>query len=161
VGSLADAGSSTDSTEVRHESADTRICPARAAIRLARARVTARFGVSPVRVRRVSRVARWGARCGPNRLRRTDLHAPRTEKEGEQNDPTAFLLERTIQLQTALDSRVVIEQAKGILAHRDSISTEEAFDKMRREARSKRMKLRDLAAAIVASVSKSTDTVPG
>jgi AmiR/NasT family two-component response regulator len=71
------------------------------------------------------------------------------------------LLERTIQLQTALDSRVVIEQAKGILAHRDSISTEEAFDKMRREARSKRMKLRDLAAAIVASVSRSTDTVPG
>jgi ANTAR domain len=79
----------------------------------------------------------------------------------EPNDPTAFLLERTIQLQTALDSRIVIEQAKGILAQRDSISTEEAFDRMRREARSKRMKLRDLAAAIVASVSKSTDTVPG
>jgi inorganic triphosphatase YgiF len=30
-------------------------------------------------------------------------------KASEPNDPTAFLLERTIQLQTALDSRVVIE----------------------------------------------------
>jgi hypothetical protein len=36
--------------------------------------------------------------------------------DGERNDPTAFLLERTIQLQKALDSRIVIEQAKGILS---------------------------------------------
>jgi ANTAR domain-containing protein len=71
---------------------------------------------------------------------------------GKPNDPTSFLLERTIQLQTALDSRVVLEQAKGILAERGSISTDEAFDRMRRQARSARMKLRDLAAEIVESV---------
>jgi hypothetical protein len=53
------------------------------------------------------------------------------------NDATAFLLERTIQLQTALDSRVVIEQAKGILAERQSISPDEAFDKIRSHARSR------------------------
>jgi ANTAR domain len=70
---------------------------------------------------------------------------------GEPNDPTTFLLERTIQLQTALKSRVVIEQAKGILAERSSTTPEEAFDGMRREARSRRMKLHDLAAEIVAS----------
>jgi hypothetical protein len=69
------------------------------------------------------------------------------------NDATAFLLERTIQLQTALDSRVVIEQAKGILAEREAISTEEAFLKLRGEARSRRMKLHDLAAGIVSTVS--------
>jgi hypothetical protein len=73
-------------------------------------------------------------------------------REGESSDPTSFLLERTIQLQTALDSRVVIEQAKGILAERESISLDEAFDKMRKEARSKRIKLRELAAVIVATL---------
>ena len=72
----------------------------------------------------------------------------------EPNDPTAFLLERTIQLQTALDSRIVIEQAKGILAEREMISPDDAFEKMRRDARSRRMKLHDLAAGIVSTVSK-------
>jgi len=71
------------------------------------------------------------------------------------NDATAFLLERTIQLQTALDSRVVIEQAKGILAERNSMTPQEAFDGMRRVARSRRMKLHDLAATIIASTGAS------
>jgi ANTAR domain len=56
----------------------------------------------------------------------------------ELNDPTAFLLERTIQLHRALDLRIVIEQANGILAERNSISPEEAFEGMRREARNRR-----------------------
>jgi hypothetical protein len=73
------------------------------------------------------------------------------------NDPTAFLLERTIQLQTALDSRIVIEQAKGVLAARDSISPDEAFKRMRREARNRRMKLHKLATGIVDSVNRSRD----
>jgi hypothetical protein len=73
------------------------------------------------------------------------------------NDPTAFLLERTIQLQTALDSRIVIEQAKGILAERESITPTQAFDNMRREARSKRVKLHDLATDIVATLSNPTE----
>jgi hypothetical protein len=67
-------------------------------------------------------------------------------------DPTGFLLERTIQLQTALDSRILIEQAKGIVAERESIDPEAAFEQMRRQARSRRMKLRDLAQGIVATV---------
>ena len=73
------------------------------------------------------------------------------------NDAAAFLLERTIQLQTALDSRVVIEQAKGILAEREAISPEEAFLKMRSQARSRRMKLHDLAAGIVSTVSNPAE----
>jgi hypothetical protein len=68
------------------------------------------------------------------------------------NDAAAFLLERTIQLQTALDSRVVIEQAKGILAERESITPDKAFEKMRDQARSRRMKLHHLAAGIVSTV---------
>jgi hypothetical protein len=77
--------------------------------------------------------------------------------EGHRNDPAAFLLERTIQLQTALDSRIVLEQAKGILAERESITPTEAFSRLRREARSKRMKLHDLAADIVATASNPAD----
>jgi hypothetical protein len=38
--------------------------------------------------------------------------------DGRAGDASQFLLERTIQLQIALDSRVVIEQAKGMLAER-------------------------------------------
>jgi ANTAR domain-containing protein len=78
-------------------------------------------------------------------------------KAGEPNDPTAFLLERTIQLQTALDSRVVIEQAKGIVAARESISPDEAFKAIRRQARSERRKLHDLATEIVSTTSESTE----
>jgi hypothetical protein len=77
--------------------------------------------------------------------------------KGNQNDPAAFLLERTIQLQTALDSRIVIEQAKGILAEREAISPDEAFARMRQEARSGRMKLHDLAAGVVATVGRPVD----
>jgi hypothetical protein len=70
----------------------------------------------------------------------------------EPNDPTTFLLERTIQLQTALDSRIVIEQAKGIVAERESITPDEAFRKIRREARSRRMNLHKLAVEIIDTV---------
>lgn len=68
------------------------------------------------------------------------------------NDATGFLLERTLQLQTALDSRIVLEQAKGILAERDQVDTDEAFRRMRLEARSRRMKLHDLATGVVATL---------
>lgn len=74
------------------------------------------------------------------------------------NDPTTFLLERTIQLQTALDSRIVIEQAKGILAQRESITPTEAFEKMRRDARSQRRKLHDLAAEVVSTTEQPSQS---
>jgi hypothetical protein len=77
---------------------------------------------------------------------------------GKPNDPTGFLLERTIQLQIALDSRIVIEQAKGILAERDGISVDEAFARLRREARGRRMKLRELAAGIVGTTGSAPRT---
>jgi hypothetical protein len=75
-------------------------------------------------------------------------------KAGSPNDPTEFLVERTIQLQTALETRIVIEQAKGVLAERDGTTTDEALEKIRWDARSRRMKLHDLAASIVATASR-------
>jgi AmiR/NasT family two-component response regulator len=64
---------------------------------------------------------------------------------------TSVLARRCAQLQEALDSRVVIEQAKGILAERFHLEPDRAFDVLRRSARSNRVSLRDLAARVVAS----------
>jgi AmiR/NasT family two-component response regulator len=66
---------------------------------------------------------------------------------------TAILARRAGQLQRALDSRVVIEQAKGILAERYGVGVNEAFRMLRRGARSNRIPLHELAARVVASPS--------
>jgi AmiR/NasT family two-component response regulator len=52
-------------------------------------------------------------------------------------------------LQRALDSRVVIEQAKGVLAERNAMSMEAAFDSLRLYARDHNIKLTNLAVAVV------------
>ena len=70
---------------------------------------------------------------------------------GDPADATEFLLERTIQLQTALDTRLVIEQAKGILAERLGIDVEEAFEVLRGAARSNSVKIHVLASDVVRS----------
>jgi hypothetical protein len=54
------------------------------------------------------------------------------------------------QLRTALVTRIVIEQAKGVLAERFNVGVDEAFERLRREARNRRMRLHALAAAVVA-----------
>ena len=53
------------------------------------------------------------------------------------------------QLAHALESRVVIEQAKGVLAERYSLPMDGAFDLLRRSARSNRVQIHDLAARVV------------
>lgn len=53
------------------------------------------------------------------------------------------------QLKEALDSRIVIEQAKGILAAERAISIDEAFEVLRKHARSHRAALRSVAEAVV------------
>jgi hypothetical protein len=53
------------------------------------------------------------------------------------------------QLQAALDSRVVIEQAKGVLAERSRIGMDEAFRRLRDYARSHNRHLSELAREII------------
>jgi GAF domain-containing protein len=53
------------------------------------------------------------------------------------------------QLQHALNSRVVIEQAKGVLAERKAVTMDGAFDALRHHARSHNLKLTDVALAVV------------
>jgi hypothetical protein len=55
----------------------------------------------------------------------------------------------TEQLQTALNSRVVIEQAKGVLAERLHLDMDDAFLILRDGARSRNQRLSDLAQAVV------------
>ncbi len=61
------------------------------------------------------------------------------------------LLERTQQLQHALDSRIAIEQAKGVLAERLGISVGDAFEILRLAARSTRRTVHDVASDVLAS----------
>lgn len=58
----------------------------------------------------------------------------------------------TEQLQSALNSRIVVEQAKGALAQADRITTSEAFDLMRSRARSTRRRLVDVAHEVLTSM---------
>jgi GAF domain-containing protein len=55
------------------------------------------------------------------------------------------------QLQRALDSRIVIEQAKGIIAARRGVDMAEAFAHLRSHARNARRPLHDVATDVVAS----------
>src|ERR671934_1229865 len=72
--------------------------------------------------------------------------------EAIQDDLTLRLAEaeeRIAQLETALESRIVIEQAKGVLSERLAVSVGEAFDILRYAARSHRTKLREIARRVV------------
>lgn len=62
---------------------------------------------------------------------------------------TGAAIEERRQLQRALDSRIVIEQAKGILSERLRLSIGDAFEVLRRGARSHGVKLHDLARRVV------------
>jgi transcriptional regulator with GAF, ATPase, and Fis domain len=53
------------------------------------------------------------------------------------------------QLQTALNSRVVIEQAKGLLAAQGNLSVDEAFQRLRSYARNNNRRLSELAIDVV------------
>src|SRR4051794_23028471 len=66
-----------------------------------------------------------------------------------QRRETAQARRQAIQLQIALDSRVLIEQAKGVLAERLGVSPDDAFLALRREARNTNRKLPDLAHDVV------------
>jgi len=54
------------------------------------------------------------------------------------------------QLQHALESRVVIEQAKGITAQQNSVTIDQAYQLMRGHARNNNASMRTVAEAIVA-----------
>jgi len=66
-------------------------------------------------------------------------------------EATGILSRRCAQLQKALDSRVVIEQAKGIVGARLDLPMDDAFELLRRTARNERIKVQEIAGQVVAS----------
>jgi GAF domain-containing protein len=80
-----------------------------------------------------------------------------------------LLQERTVrqgeilaeQLQNALNSRILIEQAKGVLAERAKISVDEAFALIRGWARTHHLRLLDTAQAVIDGTSDLLLTQPG
>jgi GAF domain-containing protein len=65
------------------------------------------------------------------------------------------------QLQTALDSRVIIEQAKGKLAERLGVDMDQAFSLLRDFARARNRRLSDLARALVDGTETLTSLTAG
>ena len=62
--------------------------------------------------------------------------------------------ELAAQLQTALDSRAVIEQAKGVLIGQQGMSARAAYEQLRAQARSQRRKLAVVSAEVVRNAAK-------
>jgi AmiR/NasT family two-component response regulator len=82
------------------------------------------------------------------------LHASTQEQRGADVQAGIEALEReNAQLRTALESRVAIEQAKGVLMERFALTPDAAFNLLRRAARDNRESLHKLAALVTASSS--------
>jgi len=62
--------------------------------------------------------------------------------------------ELAIQLQRALDARVVIEQAKGALVASGGVTPAEAFEQMRRRARAERRRVVEIAAEVMSTAGR-------
>jgi GAF domain-containing protein len=108
-------------------------------------------------------------RTEPGHLTEEDAHAGRALADV---GTIGILQERAVrdravldeQLETALDSRVIIEQAKGILAERGRIGMHEAFGRLRDYARGRNQPLREVARGVIegrVDIAKVTDPALG
>ncbi len=61
------------------------------------------------------------------------------------------------QLNHALTSRIVIEQAKGIMAEREKLDMEQAFSRLRNHARHNNLRLADVASLVISGTLASSD----
>jgi AmiR/NasT family two-component response regulator len=64
-------------------------------------------------------------------------------------EENARLLQETQEMRRQLETRKLVERAKGILQHRQSLTEEEAYLRLRNESRRLRRPMRELAEAII------------
>ena len=67
------------------------------------------------------------------------------------SEENARLQEETAEMRRQLETRKVVERAKGILQHRHSLTEEESYLRLRNESRRLRRPMRELAEAIILS----------
>ncbi|HEX4772722.1 MAG TPA: ANTAR domain-containing protein [Bryobacteraceae bacterium] len=67
------------------------------------------------------------------------------------SDENARLVEETAEMRRQLETRKLVERAKGILQHRHGLTEEEAYLRLRNESRRLRRPMRELAEAIILS----------
>jgi hypothetical protein len=102
-----------------------------------------------------------GALVEPDRTARRSARGP--GHAGEPDDPAdarVAALERTVaQLEHALAARVSTERAIGVLAERNRTSPREAFESLRREARSTGRPVAELAREVLAGLERLDSAV--
>ena len=92
--------------------------------------------------------------AGPRESRRKLRDDSRADGDGavaRLEELVASMLEENEQLRGALESRIVIEQAKGVLAERFGLTMPDSFQLLRTSARNHRMSIHRLAEAVVTS----------
>ncbi len=66
-------------------------------------------------------------------------------------DQNARLVEETLEMKRQLETRKVVERAKGILQQRYGLTEEDAYLRLRNESRRLRRPMKDLSEAIILS----------
>lgn len=95
--------------------------------------------------------------------REAGVEHPRVRAPGRAPDGASEVerLRHTItQLEHALHSRVIVEQAIGVLAERHTMSPRESFERLRSSARSRGRKVADLAGDVVDSSTSPLTVLP-
>jgi hypothetical protein len=91
-----------------------------------------------------------------------DLNPPgRPRRADRELDEVEELRLKVDQLEHALASRVIVEQAIGVLAERHHIRPRDAFERLRRTARGMGRRVHDLARQVVDSIGDPRATLPG
>ncbi|MFD0801277.1 ANTAR domain-containing protein, partial [Streptomonospora algeriensis] len=87
--------------------------------------------------------------------------APAPPRASDADDESARLRLTVAQLEHALHTRVVTEQAIGVLSERHSMTPRRAFELLRSASRSRGRKVADMAREVVASCTNPLTALPG